>query len=82
MDRTRPSHGRRSGGYDVRRLQGTPSRVSAVGDSQMEMNQLEAERIASERHANYGPVSFYVSGRKWIVRGYDCYDRVVEISVR
>lgn len=46
------------------------------------MSQTKAERIASRNSINYGSVTYYQHGRGWNVRGYDCYDRVVEIFVR
>lgn len=38
--------------------------------------------IANKYHMDYGPVTFWTHGRGYIVRGYNCYDRVVEIFVR
>lgn len=47
------------------------------GDNQM--TQLRAEQIAADHYCDYDGVEFYADGRKWIVRGHDCYGRVVEI---
>jgi hypothetical protein len=46
------------------------------------MNQSVAKEIADKYYINYGSVTFYPRGRGWNVRGYNCYDRVVEIFVR
>jgi hypothetical protein len=46
------------------------------------MNQQIAQDIANKHHMDCGPVTFFPHGRGYVVRGYNCYDRVVEIFVR
>jgi hypothetical protein len=43
------------------------------------MDQVKAERIASARNINYGPVTFRQEGRRWAISGYDCYDRRITV---
>jgi hypothetical protein len=38
--------------------------------------------IANKYHMDYGLVTFWTHGRGYIVRGMNCYDRVVEIFVK
>lgn len=51
-------------------------------DTVRNMNDRSANEIASKYHMDYGPVTFWPHGRGYIVRGYNCYDRVVEIFVK
>ncbi len=51
-------------------------------DTVKNMNERPAKDIANKYHMDCGPVTFWTHGRGYIVRGYNCYDRVVEIFVK
>lgn len=58
------------------------SRYDHKIDRVKNMNDSAAKDIANKYHMDGGAVTFWPHARGYIVRGYDCYDRVVEIFVK